>query len=365
MNENEKELHKISKKGDHEALKELLKTKININAVDDECFTPLMKAVKNNNYGCVEVLVNSGANLNIVNSNAQTALNIAKDKNFSDIISLLKAKDALELNEMESLYDKKTQINKSTIPIVLGIGIPIAIILGLLVYFIEVLLLFLAGSTSSLYLKLILWSTNIVPSILAGLALFGIIYEIFDRTKTFSQGLGGTSIVLLAILTYFSYLLSPRFIPGIETKIGLFLKIITAIFICIPIAPFIMDAFGDLFICRKCNGVLKDLHTKFIPLLYIEKLLTLLKNNSFEILTNIEFSINKGGENSECSSKTGTLSLKYCDNCRIGYLTLELYDSSDLDIKLIYSSEINETNMKLMGIEVPRKPNRADKYLEA
>ena len=72
----------------------LLNQGAEINAVDDEGWTPLMIAASANRIDIVEILIENNANLDLQNSYGNTALHYAASKNLIDIVKVLLSSDA-------------------------------------------------------------------------------------------------------------------------------------------------------------------------------------------------------------------------------------------------------------------------------
>lgn len=69
--------------------------KLNIQSKHNS-MTPLMAAVYTGHKDIVEILLNNGADLNLLNSDEKSALDIAKEQGYSDIILLLSNSEGVE-----------------------------------------------------------------------------------------------------------------------------------------------------------------------------------------------------------------------------------------------------------------------------
>lgn len=88
------ELMDMSYKGNIKRIKELLKAGANINAVDNQGFTPLINAVSGEQTEAVKLLLNNGANVNAHTKHGMTALiGAVKDGNI-EMVRLLLTKNA-------------------------------------------------------------------------------------------------------------------------------------------------------------------------------------------------------------------------------------------------------------------------------
>ena len=91
---NRTELMDMSYKGNIKRIKELLKAGANINAIDNQGFTPLINAVSGEQTEAVKLLLNNGANVNARTKHGMTALiGAVKDGNIEMVRALL-AKNA-------------------------------------------------------------------------------------------------------------------------------------------------------------------------------------------------------------------------------------------------------------------------------
>ena len=84
---------------DDEAVRELIKSKINVNSRDNDGLTPLMDTVSG---GVARLLVQAGAELNATDPKGRSALMLAAERNYSDILKvLLTAKAKTDLQDKE------------------------------------------------------------------------------------------------------------------------------------------------------------------------------------------------------------------------------------------------------------------------
>lgn len=75
----------------------LLDKGVHVNSgLDVENSTPLMQAVQNNRVDCVELLIHKGADVNAINLFGKSVLKLAKERNHSAVIKLLKKAGANE-----------------------------------------------------------------------------------------------------------------------------------------------------------------------------------------------------------------------------------------------------------------------------
>jgi hypothetical protein len=103
-------LHVAAKANSVDAMKVLIEYKANLNATDDEQWTPLMRACLAGNYKAAELLVNSGANIWLKNKFGESALVHSVMSNTIECLVSIKS------NYKKSKYDKNTviaEINKS------------------------------------------------------------------------------------------------------------------------------------------------------------------------------------------------------------------------------------------------------------
>ncbi len=86
------DLHRAAKIGDIEAVTELLKkpdTKVTVNAVDENGFTPLMYASIIGDVSIIEMLLDNGADVNAQNQSGATALMLAAKYNHMKTCKML------------------------------------------------------------------------------------------------------------------------------------------------------------------------------------------------------------------------------------------------------------------------------------
>jgi hypothetical protein len=83
-------LYSLSYQGDIASLRVFLDAGVSPNLAESSGVTPLMGAVKGNQYEAARMLINAGADVNARASHDRTALGIAKAGRFTEIVTLLK-----------------------------------------------------------------------------------------------------------------------------------------------------------------------------------------------------------------------------------------------------------------------------------
>ena len=97
-------LHLICRKNLYKFLKELIrrKIKLNLDSINKNKETPLLTAIINNSLTCAEIMVKSGANINIRNKGDLSPLMLACKYGFNDLVDILINKGA-NVNEKNIL----------------------------------------------------------------------------------------------------------------------------------------------------------------------------------------------------------------------------------------------------------------------
>lgn len=98
-------LHYASKKGEHEAISDIIKNGANIDAIDRKnCETALMIACAHGQDACVRKMIEHSADVNICKSNGQTALMIAANRGYSKCVhELVNGGARLDLADIRTL----------------------------------------------------------------------------------------------------------------------------------------------------------------------------------------------------------------------------------------------------------------------
>ena len=84
-------LHYVSWRGSAEMFRFVLTCGPNVNACDDCTWTPLMRATVANKVEFVRLLLQAGADWRIQNDNGHTALDLACERKFPEIIEVLRS----------------------------------------------------------------------------------------------------------------------------------------------------------------------------------------------------------------------------------------------------------------------------------
>lgn len=83
---NEKELFTAIQNNDIKSVKKTIKKGVNINAKDNDCETPLEKAVKEDNKNIVELLISKGADLNTMDAQKSTPLSVIRSESMMNLL---------------------------------------------------------------------------------------------------------------------------------------------------------------------------------------------------------------------------------------------------------------------------------------
>ena len=96
INSNNYDLHDAAKKGEVDTLLDIINDEVDVNKVDQEGWTALHYAVLTGKFECVKVLVNNGADENIVNKRGDSALDMSK--RYPEIYEYLRPKYTMSNN---------------------------------------------------------------------------------------------------------------------------------------------------------------------------------------------------------------------------------------------------------------------------
>lgn len=114
-------LHNVCIYGTAPIVELLLQYGANINLLDESGETALHKAVENNKADIVKVLIKNGADLNLMTGAKKNALYIAEQKKNSEIVELLKKAGAHQMTDDEiKVHKKRKLVGKISIVIALA-----------------------------------------------------------------------------------------------------------------------------------------------------------------------------------------------------------------------------------------------------